>query len=51
MPPALEEQLAEGGRLVAPVARGDGEHLVFVRRGPDGLERTPLNAVRFVPLR
>ena len=51
VPPALEEQLAEGGRLVAPVARGSREHLVFVRRGLDGLERTPLHAVRFVPLR
>ena len=52
VPPALEAQLAAGGRLVAPVASGDGEHLVFVRRGADGgLERTLLNAVRFVPLR
>jgi protein-L-isoaspartate(D-aspartate) O-methyltransferase len=51
VPPALEEQLAEGGRLIAPVAREGNEHLVFVRRGPSGLERTPLAAVRFVPLR
>lgn len=51
VPPALEAQLAEGGRLIAPVARGGSEHLILVRRGPDGLERTPLNAVRFVPLR
>lgn len=52
VPPALEEQLAVGGRLIAPVARAGDEHLVFVRRGPDGsLERTALNAVRFVPLR
>lgn len=52
VPPALEEQLAVGGRLIAPVARAGGEHLVFVRRCADGsLDRTPLNAVRFVPLR
>ena len=51
VPPALEAQLAVGGRLIAPVSHGSDEHLVFVRRGPDGLERTPLNAVRFVPLR
>ena len=51
VPPALEEQLAVGGRLIAPVASEGEEHLVFVRRGPDGLERTLLNAVRFVPLR
>ncbi|HEV2776026.1 MAG TPA: protein-L-isoaspartate(D-aspartate) O-methyltransferase, partial [Solirubrobacteraceae bacterium] len=51
VPPALEAQLAEGGRLIAPVCRDSDEHLVLVRRGPDGLERTALNAVRFVPLR
>ena len=51
VPPALEAQLAVGGRLIAPVSHGNDEHLVLVRRGPDGFERTPLNAVRFVPLR
>jgi len=51
VPAALEQQLAEGGRLIAPVARDEGEHLVFVRRGAEGWERTMLNAVRFVPLR
>jgi protein-L-isoaspartate(D-aspartate) O-methyltransferase len=50
-PAALEAQLAEGGRLVAPVALGAGERLVLVRRGPDGLERRALEPVRFVPLR
>jgi protein-L-isoaspartate(D-aspartate) O-methyltransferase len=51
VPPALEAQLAEGGRLIAPVAGEDGERLVFVRRTANGSQRTPLNAVRFVPLR
>jgi protein-L-isoaspartate(D-aspartate) O-methyltransferase len=51
VPPALEQQLAGGGRLVTPLALGDGEHLVLVRRGPDGLERHVLEPVRFVPLR
>jgi len=51
VPPALEAQLKAGGRLIAPVASDGEEHLVFVRRGPEGLERTLLNAVRFVPLR
>jgi protein-L-isoaspartate(D-aspartate) O-methyltransferase len=51
VPPALEDQLAVGGRLIAPVAHDDEEHLVFVRRRPDGLQRTLLDAVRFVPLR
>ncbi|HUR86318.1 MAG TPA: protein-L-isoaspartate(D-aspartate) O-methyltransferase [Solirubrobacteraceae bacterium] len=51
VPPALEEQLAEGGRLVAPIGRGDEEHLVLVRREPGGLRRSVLEPVRFVPLR
>jgi len=51
VPAVLESQLAVGGRLIAPVARDDGEHLVFVRRGAEGIERTLLDAVRFVPLR
>jgi protein-L-isoaspartate(D-aspartate) O-methyltransferase len=50
VPPALEQQLTAGGRLVAPLATGDDEHLVLVRRGPDGFERRLLERVRFVPL-
>jgi protein-L-isoaspartate(D-aspartate) O-methyltransferase len=51
VPPALEQQLAVGGRLVTPLARGDAEHLVLVRRGSNGIERQVLEPVRFVPLR
>jgi protein-L-isoaspartate(D-aspartate) O-methyltransferase len=51
VPRALEEQLATGGRLVAPVRRGDQERLVLVRRSADGLDRRALEQVRFVPLR
>lgn len=51
VPARLEGQLAVGGRLIAPVASEGREHLVFVRRRPDGWERTRLDAVRFVPLR
>ncbi|HEX8160155.1 MAG TPA: protein-L-isoaspartate(D-aspartate) O-methyltransferase [Solirubrobacteraceae bacterium] len=51
VPPLLEEQLAEGGRLVVPVALGRDEHLVRVRRGAEGFEREVLEPVRFVPLR
>lgn len=51
VPAALEEQLAVGGRLIAPVESDGAEHLVLVRRLPDGLQRTLLDAVRFVPLR
>jgi protein-L-isoaspartate(D-aspartate) O-methyltransferase len=48
VPPALVEQLAPGGRLVAPV----GERLVFVSRDGEGRLRAPQvhGAVRFVPL-
>lgn len=51
VPGALLEQLDSDGRLVAPVRDADGERLVLIRRRPDGgLERTDLEAVRFVPL-
>jgi protein-L-isoaspartate(D-aspartate) O-methyltransferase len=49
VPPALEAQLAAGGRLVAPVG-DDEQHLVLVRRTDGELERTRLERVRFVPL-
>jgi protein-L-isoaspartate(D-aspartate) O-methyltransferase len=49
VPPALEQQLAEGGRLVAPIARV-GQRLVLVRRTERGFERQLLEPVRFVPL-
>ena len=51
VPPELEAQLAAGGRLIAPVARGDDERLIFLRRTADGLVRSQREAVRFVPLR
>jgi len=51
VPPALEAQLALGGRLVAPVACEHGEQLMRVRRTESGLEREWLEPVRFVPLR
>jgi protein-L-isoaspartate(D-aspartate) O-methyltransferase len=50
IPPALERQLAPGGRLVAPVG-ASGQQLVLVERAPGGdLVRTTLDPVRFVPL-
>ena len=53
IPPALERQLAPGGRLVAPVG-ASGQQLVLAQRGTDGgaaeLTRTTLDPVRFVPL-
>src|SRR5919198_142448 len=41
VPPALEDQLAPGGRLVAPV-EGDEQRLGFVRRDSHGMQRTGL---------
>jgi protein-L-isoaspartate(D-aspartate) O-methyltransferase len=49
LPPALEEQLAVGGRLVAPVG-SSRQRLVRARRTPDGLRIERLDPVRFVPL-
>jgi protein-L-isoaspartate(D-aspartate) O-methyltransferase len=49
VPRALQEQLAPGGRLVAPVEDGE-QRLVRLRRMGDVVERTDLERVRFVPL-
>jgi protein-L-isoaspartate(D-aspartate) O-methyltransferase len=49
VPPALLEQLADGGRLVAPVRNGE-ERLVVIRRRGEQFERSDHGAVRFVPL-
>jgi protein-L-isoaspartate(D-aspartate) O-methyltransferase len=46
---ALEEQLAEGGRLVAPLGKRR-QHLILSRRTAQGMERQRLEPVRFVPL-
>lgn len=52
IPPALKEQLAVGGRLVAPVADSAFEQnlLRVVRLADDRFEERSLTAVRFVPL-
>jgi protein-L-isoaspartate(D-aspartate) O-methyltransferase len=50
IPPALLEQLARGGRLVAPVGDSD-QRLVLARRDREGAVTTrQLERVRFVPL-
>lgn len=49
-PPALIDQLADGGRLVVPVAGGDGETLTILRPFEGGIETTDLGPCRFVPL-
>ncbi len=47
---ALERQLADGGRLIAPVDDAGDQRLILERRVDDLIERTRLEAVRFVPL-
>jgi protein-L-isoaspartate(D-aspartate) O-methyltransferase len=51
LPAAWLEQLALGGRLVAPVAGPLGQHLVLVDRREDGLHTERFEAVKFVPLK
>lgn len=49
VPPALLQQLAEGGRLILPVGTGE-QYLSFIERNLQGFVETRLDAVRFVPL-
>jgi protein-L-isoaspartate(D-aspartate) O-methyltransferase len=49
-PPALIDQLAEGGRLVVPVASGSEEMLTLLHRHGAELESTAISPCRFVPL-
>lgn len=51
LPPALLEQLAEGGRLVIPVGpESRSQHLVRARRRGGAIHQDDLGAVAFVPL-
>jgi protein-L-isoaspartate(D-aspartate) O-methyltransferase len=50
VPPALEAQLAPGGRLVVPVGDDRHQRLVLVERTPEGLVREEFDRVAFVPL-
>lgn len=50
VPPALEQQLAEGGRLLLPIGGREEQSLaVFTKRAGE-LERRDITPVRFVPL-
>jgi protein-L-isoaspartate(D-aspartate) O-methyltransferase len=48
-PPALVDQLSDGGRLVIPLV-GHGQHLMRLRRTGAGIEREQFEKVSFVPL-
>jgi protein-L-isoaspartate(D-aspartate) O-methyltransferase len=50
VPPALYEQLAEGGRLVLPLGGSRGQTLVRITRTPHGPMETAALGCRFVPL-
>ncbi|MGV8805351.1 MAG: protein-L-isoaspartate(D-aspartate) O-methyltransferase [Polaromonas sp.] len=52
IPPAWTEQLAVGGRLVAPLQHADGtQSLVVIDKTPQGLRQALLEPVHFVPLK
>ena len=50
IPNDLIAQLAEGGRLIAPIGSMQSQELMRVVKSPDGLAVTSLGACRFVPL-
>ena len=51
LPPALERQLADGGRLVIPLVRRRGDEVVLFEKKGDRLRRVRLlTPARFVPL-
>lgn len=51
LPQAWLDQLAVGGRIVAPVREGDRQVLVVVDRHEQGFQRSIHEVVQFVPLR
>jgi len=52
IPPAWIEQLAVGGRLVAPIQTASGQQaLVVIDKTAQGIRQTVLEAVHFVPLK
>ena len=52
IPQAWLDQLAQGGRLVAPLVRpGQGQALVLIEKSADGLRQSTLDPVVFVPLK
>jgi protein-L-isoaspartate(D-aspartate) O-methyltransferase len=49
-PRALLEQLADGGRLVVPIAAGSADTLTVFRRHGDAVSAVDIGPCRFVPL-
>lgn len=50
VPVPLLDQLADGGRMVVPVGKEDGQELLVVKRAITGYSSTRLCDCRFVPL-
>ena len=51
IPQTWVDQLAEGGRIVAPLTAGQGQVLVVLDKTSTGLQQTVLEPVLFVPLK
>jgi protein-L-isoaspartate(D-aspartate) O-methyltransferase len=49
-PPALLEQLVDGGRLVVPIASGEADMLTVLQRRGERFETEVISPCRFVPL-
>ncbi|POZ62574.1 protein-L-isoaspartate(D-aspartate) O-methyltransferase [Chromobacterium alticapitis] len=49
MPTALVDQLADGGRMVLPLGEAE-QHLWLLEKTAQGLQKTRLDPVKFVPL-
>lgn len=49
VPQELIDQLAEGGRIVMPVGKGDRQVLIVIDKTSTGLIEQEIEAVRFVP--
>lgn len=50
IPKALEEQLAEGGRMIIPVGENQVQHLVLMQKRKGKLRQKKILPVRFVPM-
>jgi protein-L-isoaspartate(D-aspartate) O-methyltransferase len=50
IPPALVEQLRDGGRMIIPVGGGMNQELVLLRKEGDKVEKQSVLPVRFVPM-
>lgn len=50
VPKSLLEQLAVGGRMIYPKAKGEQQHLWVIERSATGYTEKRMHAVKFVPL-